>query len=86
MWRLWEAGYKNAVGVFGKDVSEDHKAILLTSGITKLIVLLDNDQAGREAKVDIQRRLGRLFTLVFPQTTGSDIGKKTVEQIKEILK
>jgi 5S rRNA maturation endonuclease (ribonuclease M5) len=86
VWRLWEAGYKNAVGLFGKDVSEDQKAILLTSGITKLIVLLDNDQAGREAKVDIQRRLGRLFTLVFPQTTGSDIGKKTVEQIKEILK
>lgn len=86
VWRLWEAGYKNAVGLFGKDVSEDQKAILLTSGITKLIVLLDNDQAGREAKVELQRKLGRLFTLVFPKTTGSDIGKKTVEQIKEILK
>ena len=49
-------------------------------------MLLDNDQAGREAKVELQRKLGRLFTLVFPKTTGSDIGKKTVEQIKEILK
>lgn len=85
VWRLWEAGYKNAVGLFGKDVSEDQKAILLQSGVTKLIVLLDNDQAGREAKVEIQRKLGRLFTLVFPKTVGSDIGKKTVEQIKEIL-
>ena len=86
VWRLWEAGYKNAVGLFGKDVSEDQRALLLQSGITKLIVLLDNDQAGREAKVELQRKLGRLFTLVFPKTTGSDIGKKTVEQIKEILK
>ncbi len=86
VWRLWEAGYKNAVGLFGKDVSEEQKAILLQSGITKLIILLDNDQAGREAKVELQRKLGRLFTLVFPKTTGSDIGKKTVKQIKEILK
>ncbi len=86
VWRLWEAGYKNAVGLFGKDVSEEQKAILLQSGITKLIILLDNDQAGREAKIEIQRKLGRLFTLVFPKTTGSDIGKKTIQQIKEILK
>jgi len=86
VWRLWEAGYKNAVGLFGKDVSEDQKALLLKGGITKLVVLLDNDQAGREAKVELQRGLGRLFTLVFPKTTGSDIGKKTTKQIKEILK
>ena len=86
VWRLWEAGYKNAVGLFGKDISEDQKSLLLTGNITKLIVLLDNDQAGREAKMDIQRKLGRLFTLEFPRTTGSDIGKKTIEQIKEILK
>ena len=85
VWRLWEAGYKNAVGLFGKDISEDQKALLLQSGITKLIVLLDNDQAGREAKIELQRKLGRLFTLVFPKTVGSDIGKKTIEQIKEIL-
>ncbi len=86
VWRLWEAGYKNAVGLFGKDVSDDQKALLLQSGVTKLVVLLDNDQAGREAKIDLQRKLGRLFTLVFPKTTGSDIGKKTIKQIKEILK
>lgn len=86
VWRLWEAGYKNAVGLFGKDISEDQKSLLLTGNITKLIVLLDNDQAGREAKMDIQRKFGRLFTLEFPKTTGSDIGKKTIEQIKEILK
>ena len=86
VWRLWEAGYKNAVGLFGKDISEDQKSLLLTGNITKLIVLLDNDQAGREAKIDIQRKLGRLFTLEFPKTTGSDIGKKTIQQIKDILK
>jgi len=86
VWRLWEAGYKNAVGLFGKDVSSEQKSLLLNSGATKLVVLLDNDQAGREAKVELQRKLGRLFTLVFPKTTGSDIGKKTIEQIKEILK
>lgn len=87
VWKLWECGVKNAVGLFGKDVSTEQRKLLLASGVTKLIVLTDNDQAGRESKIKIRRDLGRLFKLIFPKMYTKDLGNMLHETIKEnILK
>ena len=87
VWRLHEAGVKQAVGLFGKDISIRQKSLLSKSGVTNLIVLTDNDQAGRESKIKIRRDLGRLFNLIFPKMYTKDIGNMSVEQIEEnILK
>ena len=32
--------------------------------ITRIVVLTDNDQAGREAKIQIQRQLNRMYKLI----------------------
>jgi len=86
VWRLYEAGVKNVVGLFGKDISAVQKSLLLKSGVTSLVVLTDNDQAGRESKIKINRELGRLFNLFFPTTYGKDLGDTSVSKIKsEIL-
>ena len=86
VWRLWECGVKNAVGLFGKDVSSQQRKLLLNSGATRLVVLTDNDQAGRESKIKIKRELGRLFKLVFPKMHTKDLGGMMCEQIdKNIL-
>lgn len=86
VWRLWECGVKNAVGLFGKDVSSQQRKLLLSSGATRLVVLTDNDQAGRESKIKIKRELGRLFKLVFPKMHTKDLGSMTCEQVdKNIL-
>ena len=82
VWRLYEAGVNNAVSIFGKTLTEQQVAKLTSSEVTTLVVLTDNDQAGREAKTDIQRRLGRMFNLVFPRMTSKDIGDMPVELIK----
>ena len=87
VWRLYEAGVKQSVGLFGKDISAKQKSLLVKSGVTNLIILTDNDQAGRESKIKIRRDFGRLFNLVFPKMPTKDIGNMSVKQIKEnILK
>jgi len=83
VWRMYEAGVTNCVGLFGKDISSKQKELLLKSGATKLIVLTDNDQAGRESKIKIQRELFRSFNLKFPKIMGKDIGDMSVESIQE---
>ena len=83
VWKLYEAGVDNAVGLFGKDISTSQRSLLLKTGITKLIVLTDNDQAGREAKIKIKRDLSRLFNLVFPQMHTKDLGNMFVDKIKK---
>ena len=79
---MHEAGVNNCVGIFGKKLSDQQERMLLKSGATTLIVLTDNDQAGRESKVDIKRRLGRFFTIIFPKMMSKDVGLLSVDKIQ----
>jgi DNA primase len=82
---MYESGVKNAVGIFGKEISETQKNKIITSGVTKLVILTDNDQAGRESKIKIQRMFNRLFTLKFPTFSKKDIGDMSIEEIQNTI-
>ena len=81
-WRLFECGIENSVGIFGKSLTKEQERKILDSGITKIVVLTDNDQAGRESKVQMQRKLARNFKLFFPRFSGKDIGDMSVKDIE----
>lgn len=85
VWRLYEAGVRNCVSVFGREISEVQKAMLLNMNITKMVVLTDNDQSGRESKFKIQREFSRMLSLKFPILNKKDIGEMTVDQVKELI-
>tara|TARA_B100001564_G_scaffold173205_1_gene145744 strand:+ start:2075 stop:3097 length:1023 start_codon:yes stop_codon:yes gene_type:complete len=82
VWRMYEAGVSNAVSILGKTITQQQQERLLSLPITNLIILTDNDQAGRESKVQIKRQLGRMFRLTFPKLTQKDIGDMTTKDIK----
>lgn len=83
VWKLYEAGVKNCVGLFGKSFSEEQIQKLYKLPITHLIVLMDNDQPGREARIQIQRQLSRTYKLTFPHLTHKDIGDMDIKTIKK---
>lgn len=86
VWRMKEAGVDNAVSIFGKTISQQQEQKISSLCATHLIVLTDNDQAGREAKMQIHRQLGRMYKLTFPRIANKDVGDMKVSQIKkEIL-
>jgi 5S rRNA maturation endonuclease (ribonuclease M5) len=82
VWKLYEAGVHNAVSIFGKTVSSQQQQKLMSIPVTHLIILTDNDQAGRESKVQIKRDLGRMFKLTFPKLAHKDVGDMKVKDIK----
>ena len=51
--------------------------------ITRLIILMDNDQAGREARVQMKRQFGRMYRLTFPKLIDKDVGDMSVYKIKK---
>jgi 5S rRNA maturation endonuclease (ribonuclease M5) len=84
VWRLWESGVQNVVSLFGKELSEYQEHLIEKLGITKLVILIDHDQAGRESKIKIHRRLGRFYKLIYPKIkTNRDIGQMSPESVKE---
>lgn len=83
VWKMHESGVKNAVSIFGKTISKEQEAKLRQLPVTHLVILMDNDQAGREARISIQRQLGRTYRLTFPRLTNKDIGDMSVKNIKE---
>jgi 5S rRNA maturation endonuclease (ribonuclease M5) len=83
VWRMYEAGVKNCVGMFGKELSQQQKSLIINSGITNLVVLLDMDQAGREGRMKIQREMSRLFYMCYPKMTDKDIGDTSVKKIQK---
>jgi len=85
VWKLYEAGIKNAVSIFGKTITKQQEDKINKLPITHLIVLTDNDQAGRESKIQIKRQFSRMYKLTFPKLISKDIGEMKVNDIKKLL-
>ena len=83
VWRLYEAGIYNAMSLFGKTLSREQENKLHKMPLTHIIVLTDNDQAGRESKTQLQRQLNRMYKLTFPKLVTKDIGDMSINQIRE---
>ena len=85
VWRLHEAGIKNAVGIFGSSINDDQLILLESSGALDVIILTDTDEAGSKAYEQIIKKCGRRFNYHRPAISHKDVGDMSTEQIKEEL-
>ena len=85
VWKLYEAGVKNVVSIFGKSITKEQEHKINKLPVTHIIVLTDNDQAGRESKTQIKRQFNRMYKLTFPKIKAKDIGEMKINDIKKIL-
>jgi 5S rRNA maturation endonuclease (ribonuclease M5) len=72
--KLEELGIKNSLGILGAFLSEPQLIWLENVSATTLIVMTDNDEAGRKAAEQIKLACGRLYRLYFPKFSGKDAG------------
>lgn len=63
VWRMYEAGIYNTVGLFGTSVSIDQQLILESLPITEIILFLDPDEAGIQSQQRLKNKFERLFTV-----------------------
>lgn len=86
VWRLEESGIHNSVAVFGSSLSDRQKILLDISGALSLVLIMDNDEAGRKACETIKKKCHKIYNIFTINISGNDIGSMTVDQIKsEIL-
>jgi len=84
--RLWEAGIKNAVGMFGSKVSDSQEFLIQRTGVSNIVVIADNDDAGHACAKDVVERLQFLFNVYAVNPPKNDIGDMTVSEIDSIIK
>ena len=84
--RLYEAGIKNAVGIFGSNISDSQVFLLQKSGAFNIVIMTDNDDAGGVCRSKARDKLKLSFNVYDVVTPTCDVGDMTTEEINEIIK
>lgn len=83
--KLVQAGYKNALALFGVSLSETKLLKLIKMGVMDIVLLLDNDEAGLKSKQILHKKLAKSFNIIEPAYSGKDIGDLSEKQIINTL-
>lgn len=86
VWRLEENGIHNSVGMFGSSLSDRQKILLDSSGAMALVILTDNDEAGKKAAEQIKIKCQNTYRIFIPQISKNDIGEMNSEEIESEIK
>ena len=84
--RLWEAGIKNVVGMFGSKISDSQEFLIQKTGVSNIVIAADNDEAGKACTGDIIERLKYLFNISILKLSKNDIGDMSIDEINQFIK
>jgi 5S rRNA maturation endonuclease (ribonuclease M5) len=86
VWRLEENGIHNAVGIFGSNLTDRQKMLLDISGAMKLIIITDSDDAGDNARIQIEQKCNKIYNIEHIRVSRNDIAELTNEEIVKEIK
>jgi 5S rRNA maturation endonuclease (ribonuclease M5) len=86
VWRLEENGIHNSVAIFGSSLSDRQKILLDSSGAMTIVILTDNDEAGRKAADQIKSKCQNTYRVFVPSISKPDVGEMTSEEINTEIK
>lgn len=82
VWRLEENGVHNSVAMFGSNLSDKQLSLLDAAGAMTIIILTDNDAAGKEAQKIISNKCQKTHRIFSPTITKNDVGDMTPDEIQ----
>jgi 5S rRNA maturation endonuclease (ribonuclease M5) len=86
VWRLEENTIHNSVAIFGSSLSDRQKILLDSSGAMTLILLTDNDEAGKKAAQQIKNKCQNTYRIFMPQISKNDVAEMTPQEINDEIK
>lgn len=84
--KLIEAKIDNSVALLGSFMSTNQKILLEKLNINELILLLNNDEAGKSGMKKICEECGKLYNIRIPKLEKNDLGDMNIEEIRSLLK
>lgn len=86
VWRLEENAIYNSVAMFGSSLSDRQKILLDSSGAMTLVLLTDNDDAGKKAAEHIKNKCQNTYRIFIPKISKNDVGDMTSQEINDEIK
>lgn len=83
VWKLEQYGIHNSLATFGAHLTDKQKMLLDTCGALKIIVLMDNDDAGEIARKQIDKKCERTYNIEHIRINKNDVAELTQEEIKD---
>ena len=84
VWRLWEAGIKNAVGLFGCKMTDTQFSMIESLGISDISLALDSDEAGKNGQEKIYNKLKNYYNVTKVNVGSHDIGDMSHLEIQKL--
>lgn len=75
VWKLEENNIHNSVALFGSNISDRQKTLLDMSGAMNIIVIMDNDDAGKKARTIIDNKCSRTYNIKHIHINKNDIAE-----------
>lgn len=85
VWRLEESGIGYSVAIFGTTLGFEQRMEISKMGVNSVIILLDEDEAGKKAAANIAKELDSLYNVYTPKIGIKDIDRSPVSEIREKL-
>jgi len=83
VWRLEDAGIKNSVAIFGSSLTDEQLMLIESAWCMNVVVIMDNDDAGKEAAAEIKKQLQRSHRIYFPTLNADDVGELQTDQVTD---
>jgi DNA primase len=83
---LVSKGVDNVVGIFGAQMSDNQQYLIESLNPRTILLGLDNDEAGQEAKEKIRSRFERQCMVVDLKFPKKDLGELTQNEVDELIK
>jgi 5S rRNA maturation endonuclease (ribonuclease M5) len=86
VWKLEENNIHSSVATFGAHLTDKQKMLLDTSGAMTIIVIMDSDAAGEEARKQIDRKCAKTYNIKHIRLSKNDIADMTSAEIDQEIK
>lgn len=86
VWKLEENAIHNSLAIFGCSLSDKQKMILDSTGAMTIITLMDNDEAGRKAAIQIKEKCENTYKVYNLEISKTDVAEMNSEDIETQIK
>ena len=72
--------------MFGSKISDSQEFLIQKTGVSNIVIMADNDDAGNICTKDVTERLKYLFNIYTVKLPKNDIGDMSIDEINNIIK